>query len=177
MPAFVHTTGPIFHYIEWYQGNWAFLGTSETSPEIQFRPRTLEVRNDLAGRSLPFQRTWDGQDAIVKTVLTYFDNNVLSALLKQFDDRLARGSLFIGVQTYRLILQHSFAGTQVATPGMRAGWRFHAAWLAAYSPTPAGAQAQMVGLVFQCDNLWDPGSRSFILYDQGTDIATKYKPQ
>lgn len=182
MAAVVACTGPAHLYLVTNTGVSSYIGTCETSPQIQFQPRTLEVKNDLAGRTLPFQRTADGEDAVVSCIFTRFDEAVVNNIANYqrlatggsvgTESRLNRGSLVIGYSTFQLIIQDSFYGTTAFGATTLPGWRFYAAHVAGYVPSPIGTEARKVGLVFQCDNVFDASNFSFKLYDNATNISS-----
>lgn len=97
-----HVTGPVHHYLRSpaAPNQIFYLGTAETTPRVELRPAYQDVMNDIAGRSLPAQRTFDGESAMIGTVLTRFSKSAYAWALQAgvmiapgFEGRFSRGSL------------------------------------------------------------------------------------
>lgn len=164
-------------------GSYGYIGTAETTPEIELNPKYMPVMNDIAGRELPFWYINEGIDGVVKCVFSRYDEAVVTQLLAYnsiatgggngYETRLNRGSL---VTPFKLVLQFSFYGTAVAQASLPAGYRFNAAIVAGFAGGPVGTEGRKVGLAFQCFSRWNSSTGQFTLYDQAADIATAYSP-
>lgn len=90
----IHTTGPVFHFIELPSGTKStgneasanasaiyFLGTSEFAPRIRFNDYWTSIRfNQFYGSRLPGEQSFDGKSAQIYTELNIYSEKVLQIL-------------------------------------------------------------------------------------------------
>lgn len=195
MPALVRVSGPVHHFIQFYGNGGAqtpvYLGTAEKTPEYEEHPRYVAVMNSLAGSTLAFDETWDGSNMIIKTTLTRYDQVVYQALRNApfapgydangqlgvvgQETNLSRGTLMYN-RFPRLILANSFFGTPNAKPDDFAGYLFYSAKYNAGIPGQGGTNANSLGLVFECMNVFQtnaPNKFGFACFSTTDPIITQ----
>ena len=172
MPALVRVSGPVHHFIQYPAALGAapiYLGTAESTPTYKETPHYVAVMNSLAGSTLPFDETWDGNNMVIETVLTRYDNIVFQALrdapfapganasgylgVVGLETRLSRGTLMYA-RLPRLILWNSFFGTANAFADDLPGYIFYAAKLNNSLPGQGGTNANKLGLTFECTSIF-----------------------
>jgi hypothetical protein len=178
-----HVTGPVHHYVRSpaYPSRIYYLGTAETTPRVELRPSYRDIMNDVAGRTLPGQRTFDGEAAMVGTVLTRFSKEAYAAILSAGvtlapgqEGRYSRGSLVFGVKTFELWLSfENYWNETYRTAGQTPGYYFPQAMLAAHTRDTLGTEGEKLLCAFDCQPYWLPQSslngvsgteRSWLLY-------------
>ncbi len=177
-----YCNGPIDHYVQFRGESTAvYLGTAVIAPEQEAEDFKIPVLNDLGGRSVPFQLVQDGEQWLCMTTLNRFDMAVLNRLralpgagpgqvpvIGQESGR-ARGTLVIGINDFQLVLVNTYGNTPSA--GVNAGqlntYRgFASATILKYKESTAGTRVLEASLAIQCNNVFDPASRGFLLYGQ-----------
>jgi hypothetical protein len=132
----VHITGPVHHYIQAIGGQIYYLGTAEVTPQIQVRRYRSNTMNDVAGKTLPLQKTWDGEAAVVSVLLTNFSkfaeqelqtsgrtNGVQLTERAGIETRWARGSAVYGKSTFKLWqVYDNFFNPFGTSTGLEIGW-------------------------------------------------------
>ncbi len=160
-----------------------FLGYSERGPNISIRPHYSNVFVDLSGMSVPFDKIYDGEEAIVSCDLTYFNQNVLLAIEDYagttspgFNEPGEIGTLMLteGI-AYPLYLRFPYAAKPAFQNGlngaMPAGYRFYRAMLETDDFPDLGTKARKIHLSWHCLPQLDAtvsndfGTGTFTLYD------------
>lgn len=187
MATGVFTPGPIDHYVQLPgQGTPQYLGTAILAPDQEAEDFKIPILNDLGGRSVPFQLVQDGEQWMVMTTMNRFDMAVMNSIralpsrgpgeglvLGQESGR-ARGTLVIGVNDFQLVLVNTYAGTPSAganADGLPRARGFYSSTILKYGESTKGTRVQEVSLIIQCNNVFNPVTRGFALYQQGL-IAT-----
>lgn len=168
-PAF-HTTGPVLHYIRTngsFQqavgnvqspttstgGDIYFLGTCQTRPFVRINRYGQAIFNDLGGRSVPMQKTSDGEDADLAMQLSRYSELAYQRILMAnqvtdpaagVESGMARGSLMYGTKTFELWQWFSFYGTAAATPNMTCGYYWPQVELLNHSPEESGTEGKVL---------------------------------
>ncbi len=151
-----------------------YWGTAVTAPEFEEMPRYLEINNDLAGRTEPFQLIYDGTSALVSVTVNRLDLGVTRMLRDHAervglftpgtDSYLSRGSMVLGRSDFALIYTNQFAGTVNAVAGMPLGRKYFACTVMGYKESAAGTRSMEVAVVLRAWGLWQGvggGFRSF----------------
>ena len=179
MASLIHVTGPTHLYVRGRaaSASWLYLGTAKVSPVVEADPSYLPVMNDLAGRSKPIQKIYDGESHAVTVTLTRFDYTVwricrdaqshsLTLADHGYDGRLERGNLAMGGGDFELILKYDFYGTAAATADLPQGRWYSSAVVGNYREDAIGTRSQEISARFDCDALYVPASREFWLYSE-----------
>ncbi len=169
--AQVFCTGPALLYVD-----GEFLGTSEFSPYIDIKPAYKPVFNDLGGRLVPFDKTYQCQEAFVFYNLTRWNEDVY----QNAADRPSQAGLGSnpGTDIGSLMIQEGLASElEVVFPyhsdpsfsDMPAGYHFLAAWMEGPDHLePLGTEARALRVFFYCApkfTLGGPGGYSMKCYD------------
>lgn len=190
LPAY-HVTGPVHHYVRTPTSTDIFyLGTAETTPRVELRPAYRDIMNDIAGRTLPAQRTKDGESAVVGTVLTRYSKAAYGrlcavgsqipnlTLAPGWEGRKSRGALVFGQLTWELWLVFQNYWDDFATPGLEPGYYFPQVMYAAHTRDTLGTEGEKLLNVFDCQPYWEPQAsanavqgteRSFMCYRTDED--------
>lgn len=175
----VHVTGAVHHYVRvdgwangYSNGDIWYLGTTEVTPQVQRRKYGQDVFNDIAGKTLPFQRTRDGEDANIAVLLTRFSRIAWDAILRAGtgatgerhplggeagrETRWSRGGVIFGKETFELWQVYEFAlpGSPNRTVGLERGWYWPQVELINHDTVAAGTQAEKLLLVMQARPYW-----------------------
>jgi hypothetical protein len=188
----VHVTGVVHH---WVRANLSgsqsafYLGTAEVTPQMQIRKYKTNVMNDIAGRTLPFQKTYDGEAAVVSTLLTRWSKYAYDAILNQgkslglvhawgagSETRWSRGALVYGQLTFEMwqVFDNSL-NTTIATPGLELGYYWPQVEILDHDTVSAGTGPNKLQLVLDCTPYWirqashgavieSANERGFLLY-------------
>lgn len=179
MPALFHTPGPVLVYAKGLaDSTFSFLGTATVTPEFEAKPAYLPVMNDLAGRSVPMQRIYDGEEHLIYCTLNRFNYTLWKALRDAqthtlditnhgVDTRLERGSLTVSAGDFQLLFKNDFYGTAAGTADLPIGRVYYSAIVAAYKESGA-TRVQEIATVFQTSNVYDAANRRFSLYTEVT---------
>lgn len=183
MAVGIFTPGPIDHYVQLPgQSTPLYLGTAVLAPDQEAEDFKIPVLNDLGGRSVPFQLVQDGEQWIVATTLNRFDMTVLNAIralpgggpgegrVLGSETGRARGTLVIGASDFQLILVNSYAGTPSAgatAADLPRARGFYSATILKYGESTKGTRVLEASLIIQCNNVFNPNTRGFALYQQG----------
>lgn len=168
----VHVTGPVQHFVRATTSTTSeiwFLGTAEVTPQMQRRRYRQNVMNDLAGKTLPFQKTYDGEAATVSTLLTRFSKSAWTAILDAgrtrsllggpvgTESRWSRGAPVYGQMTFELWqVYDNYFNPAGATLDLEIGWYWPQVELVQHDTVAAGTQAEKLLLVMDCTPFWIP---------------------
>jgi hypothetical protein len=176
----VHVTGAVHHYVQ--LGNpdadqsIYYLGTAEVTPKVKRVKYGQDVFNDIAGKTLPFQRTRDGEDAVIAVLLSRFSQAAWTQILQAgaaagrmggvggqepgFESRWSRGGLIFGAETFKLwqVFEFGLAGSPNLTVGLPLGWYWPQVELLEHNDEAMGTQAEKVLLVMHAQPLRTPYS-------------------
>jgi hypothetical protein len=180
MPALIHCTGAVHHFVAFRNtpGTYRYLGTAEVAPEVTADVSYLEVKNDLRGRSKPFQLIADGESHQIITTLNRFDYSTWKACKDYFkhtnnlatmgrEGRLETGNLVLNQGDFELVLLYDYAGTVAATPDLPAGRRYYSAVVGTFRESTAGNRVQTIAARFDCNAMYNAaGGRTFDLYTE-----------
>lgn len=164
----VHVTGAVHHYVriagaQNLEEPILYLGTAEITPIIQEISHGQDVMNDIAGKTLPLQRTDDGSEAIIAVALTYFSKEAHAAiksagiragrrLAPGIETRWSRGGLKFGVTTIELwqVFENYFNPNTVGgkSAGLEPGFYWPQCELVNADFPKSGTQAQTALVVF-----------------------------
>jgi hypothetical protein len=175
LPSFpsINVSGVVHHYVRitsvgGSQEIYA-LGQAEVTPQMTRLKHKQRVMNDIAGKTLPFQKTYDGEDARVSVLLSRFSNLAWGALLEQDESlgglipiagqesRWARGSLVYGQTSFELwqVYDNFFAPAGVDVgENLEIGWYWPQVEIVEHDTIAAGTQAEKLMLVFECTAYW-----------------------
>lgn len=189
----IHTTGTIFHFVQPYSGGIYFLGTAEITPQVQMRRYVQNVMNDEAGKTLPIQKTFDGEAATVATTFTRFSKSAYNLLKTDAlqpvagqETRWSRGGLVYGQKTFELwLIYDQFFNPAGTTAGLEIGYYFPQVELLNHDTPSAGTQVEKKLLVFDCTPYRIPqashtavdaskNERGFMLYSQDNANTTYF---
>lgn len=161
----IHVTGAVHHYIQ-VRGddNIWYLGTAEITPQMQRQKFAQRVLNDWWGKTLPAQRTYDGESAVVSTLLTRFSKLAYDRLKRAgeaslvtisgaggTETRLSRGHAMFGRSDFQMWQVFDFAlFPTVASYGLELGWYWPQVTMENHDTVAAGTQAEKLMLVFDC---------------------------
>ncbi len=197
-PSFpeVHVTGPVHHYIQTIDGDIWYLGTAEVTPQMQVRQYTQNVMNDVAGKTLPLQKTFDGEAAVVSVLLTQFSKFAEEQLQARGqpggihrrageETRWSRGSTVYGKATFKLWqVYENFFNPNGTSTGLEIGWYWPQVELLQRDTVKAGTQGEALLLVMDCTPYRIPqasptavndgiNERGWVLYSQReADVPT-----
>ena len=179
IPSFpsVNVTGVIHHWIRVTgvtgTDDVYYLGTAEVTPQMQRRKYKQGVKNDIAGKTLDFQKTYDGEAATVSVMLNRFSNTAWGALLEAdasagglipvagTESRWARGALEYGQLTFEVwqVYDNSLApaGVDVGN-NLEIGWYWPQVGLLDHDTPKAGTQSENLLLVLDMTPYWIPYS-------------------
>lgn len=196
----VHVTGPVHHYVQTLTGVVRYLGTAEVTPQMQIRRYTSKTMNDIAGRTLPLQKHWDGEAATVSVLLTQFSKFAEESLQESGrtrglqvgpgeETRWARGAAVYGQATFKLWqVYDNFFNPNGASTGLEIGWFWPQVELVQRDTVKAGAQGEGLLLVFDCTPYRIPqasastvnasaNERGWVLYTQDSTATWSGNPQ
>lgn len=187
--ASLYCTGPVAIYVE-LGGQPVFLGHSERAPNISIRAPFSDVYCDLSGPNVPFDKQYQGQDALVSLDLIRFNYGIFLAIAARaaqlanaasngpgYDPAGNQGALMNqeGL-SYFLWLRFSYSakpamgGTGIGQ-GMPAGYRFFAAYLQGPEDYTVGTVPLKIRVTWYCSRLFVASLRTpygyggFSLYD------------
>lgn len=164
-PAY-HVTGAIYHWVRVKgDANFYFLGTAEVTPQMQVRRYRQDVPNDEHGKSLPGQRTRDGQAAKVAVILSRWSKWTWEKIqtsaaavgldfLDGSEGRWSRGGLVFGQEDFELWQVYDNAlnpfGPNRATYGIELGRYWPSVMFDEDNQPQAGTQVERKMFVFDC---------------------------
>lgn len=186
-PSFpdVHVTGAVHHYIRTGgDGNPIYyLGTAEVTPQMQIRRYRQSVMNDIAGKTLPLQKTYDGDAATVSCLLTRFSKAALRVLAESGrgagvhlspgeESRWSRGSLVYGKSAFELWqVYDDFLNPNGTTVGLEIGFYWPQVELLQNDKIKVGTQGEGDLCVFDCTPYWFQfGDRGWTLYSHDENL-------
>ena len=169
-----HVTGAIHHWVR-VKGSSAYLylGTAEVTPQLQLRRYYQDAPNDEAGKTLPGQRTRDGQAATIAVSFTRWSKNTWDALLLSgsaagldFDmgqeSRWSRGGLVFGQDDVELWQGYENSlnpnGPNRAIYSIELGRYWPRVMIEEDNQPQAGTQVERKLLIFNCQPFRVPQS-------------------
>lgn len=176
MTASLQSTGPAHFFCGVGQNSAAlYLGTAEDRPIIQVRRFYENVRNDIAGPAVPYDRQFMGVDGIVGITLSRWDQVTLNRIQSTpYRNRIpgvqpfgGRGA-FMQLEglSYPLWVQFPYATkTAMVAAGMPAGYRFPVSFLEGPDGMPVGTTYRTIQLAFYVQNLNVKNGGDFLLFD------------
>lgn len=177
MAAF-YDTGTIEHFIKLSNGTISYLGSASLAPEIETRPAFIDIKNDLAGRLLPIDKLYDGEQHIINTTLNRFDWATYKSLSPSVvvpggagpgvlvDGKLNRGTLTFNSTSFQLILVYTFGGTVVAPATLPVGRVYNCCTLVGAKESTVGTRIMEVSLAIEANGLFNATTRAFSLYSE-----------
>lgn len=160
----IHVTGAIHHYTRRRGGGGIYyLGTCEITPQMQRQRFVQRTLNDWWGKTLPAQKTYDGEMATISTLLTRFSktaywNTVNAGAAALVTDgttygnetRLSRGHGVFGRSDFELWQVYDFAlFPTVASANLEIGWYWPQCTLENHDTVAAGTQGEKLLLVIE----------------------------
>lgn len=177
------TPGPI-HLFAAINNSPTYLGTCVAAPEPEGEKFKIPIMNDLAGRSVPFQLVQDGEVWMVMATMNRFNLAAIYALLAReggganvgSETNIARGTLYMGVNDWKLIVVNGYANTSSAgtTPGNLPGGRvFQSANIRKYKESTVGTRVLEVAMAIELQNIMStsPGTGGFGAFSNYTVLA------
>ena len=162
----------------------AYLGTCVTAPEQEGEKFKIPIMNDLSGRSVPFQLVQDGETWMVMATMNRFNYFAIQTLLAReaaqgggndpgSETGYARGTLYIGVSDWQLVVVSGYAGTPAAgdfgadnfLPGGRI---FGSANIRKYKESTVGTRVLEIAMAIELQNVFNTTTRGFFLYNDMT---------
>lgn len=160
-------------------GTPLFLGHSENGFDVQERPQYENLMCDLTGMKIPYDRSYQGFDAVISSqALTRWDDKVYAALqcygnpTGAFIGGVQRGTDGAGIRgslmateglTFQVLLRHPNAGA-LAFAGLAKGYRFYAA-VVENDRQQSGAKPYKVNPTFYAWGVYQPATGQVITYD------------
>jgi hypothetical protein len=160
-----------------------YLGTAEVTPQVQATRYVSPGMNDTAGKTLPMQKTNDGEDARIVSLFTRYSKPVYNLLRTNllmpapgFETRWARGGLVYGQMTFELwLVFEQFFNPLGTTAGLEPGFYFPQVELRQHNLEKGGTQVEGKLMVFDASGYWIPqassqavagNERGWVLYSQ-----------
>lgn len=158
----IHVTGAIHHWIQVRgDSNYYYLGTAEITPQMQRHKSRQVVMNDIWGKSLAAQKTYDGESATISCLLTRFSRTTWDILLRSgeagllnvagyagTETRISRGHRVFGLSDFHLWQVFDFAlFPTVASANLELGWYWPQVTLEDHDTVAAGTQGEKLLLV------------------------------
>jgi hypothetical protein len=175
--AQLYSTGPAHLFIQ-YPGlnQLMYLGTCKKAPKIIGRPGWQPVHNDIGGPVIPFDVSFQGEEAFTFTELTRWNETVYARLAARPHRGQARGNNLPGdvgslMQTEGLNLGLYVYFPYVAKPaylagGMPAGYRFPFTTVEGPDEfSELGTTPRELTLVFHHLRQYFPKTGQLLLYD------------
>lgn len=190
-PSFpdIQVTGPVHNYVRamfadendttGIDSRIFYLGTCEVTPQMQRRKFKSPVKNEIAGPTLDFQRTYDGEAARVTLMLTRFSNLAWGSILLAGrargllgpsgsaqagrEGRWSRGAPVFGQMTFELwqVYENSpFLNPLTRFPTLEIGWYWPQVEIESHDTVKAGPQGQALLLTLDCQPWWIPQASS-----------------
>jgi hypothetical protein len=169
------TSGACHCFLRFGGSNAEYLGTSERGARVRWRRSYTDVWNDIGGQGVPFDKLYEGGDALV-----FFDlnrwNQVTLAKLEIVPNSqtgvfglTADGDIgtLMGLEgkMFELSLQFPYSTLKPAMSTQPRGLRFPNGILQDESWDPLGTNARRVPITFYCFRSYDPITRKFLLCD------------
>lgn len=184
MGSQLYCTGPAHVWLQISPGGApSYLGTCEESPDIEIRPEFEPVRNDIGGVKVPFDMSYQGEDALIVLDLNRWDEDVLRACQALpgtsagGNTRGQSGPLDVGTlmltesKTIPVYIVFPF-NSKPAMARMPQGYRFFAAYnLGPHRNRPLGTRPRKVLTAFHAIRSFDPAHGTFLLYDEDVSVA------
>lgn len=165
-----------------------YFGTTVANAKWQSNRPMNDVMNDLAGRQVRFQATYDGEVGTVTGVWNRFDWVTWRTIREMArtvqgvgttsgqDSRLARGQLVLGAADFQLVWVPEFAiaptSPQLNTDAP-AGRIWFSCSIVTYTDDSQATRVEDLGVVFATDNIYNPTTRGFGLYSENVaDFGT-----
>lgn len=154
-----------------------YLGTCEKAPKIVHRPAWKPVFNDIGGTEVPFDVSYQGEEAFTFADLTRWNEPVFSALqarpnfpgdVRGLNIPGDIGTLMLTEgRAYQLFIFFPYvAKPAYASGGMPAGYRFVATFLEGPDElSELGTSPRKINLIFHHIRGWDPKTQRFVCYD------------
>ena len=186
--AVPYCTGPVALYVGIPSGpsdfgTPQFLGHGELAPRIKRDKKYAPIMCDLGGNLIPFDMSWQGQQAFVFVTLTRWNWNVYEVI-----SQIVSGGGSSGVYTlgdsfgdigtlmmtenvgFTLWLQYPYANPAAGHPAFGAafmplGIRFYCAFLEQEDDLEPGTQPNKQHLAFHCIRDYDPTTGALTLGD------------
>lgn len=175
----VHVTGAVHHYVQVRgDSNIWYLGTAEVTPQMQRHKYRQRVLNDMWGKSLPAQKTYDGESAVVSVLLTRFSREAWDVVLRSgeaallnpvglagAETRISRGHGVFGRSDFQLWQVFDFYNfPTVASTGLEIGWYWPRVTLEDHDTVACGTQGEKLMMVFDCQPLFLGATAGHVLY-------------
>lgn len=159
-------TGPIHHYVR-VKGDtdiW-YLGTAEVTPQCQWKQYKQTAYNDIAGKTLGGQYTYDGQAAMVSVTFSRWSRRAWEKILLRganrgltftygAETRWSRGALMLGNMDFELwqVYENSLNpyGPNRTLYGVELGRYWPQVLLENEDQIKAGTQVETPVFVFDC---------------------------
>lgn len=170
----IHVTGAVHHWVKTREMvEPYYLGTAEITPLMVLRQYFTESPAPVAGGTLAYQRTYDGQAATVSVLLSRF-SKITERMIRaaggthgdvQIDPigttaesynpgtetRWSRGGLAFGSRDFELWQVFDFAGeATVESLELEVGWYWPQVTVDKTITVAAGTQVEKLLLVFDC---------------------------
>ncbi len=168
-----YTTGCVHIYVGLGLASPAYLGTSEGFPMVDTQREWDAVMNDISGSKLPFDYVYEGEQAIISTVLTRWNQAVLDVIDTQpnvagvlgVNSATDTGSMMAqeGL-TFQLWLRYGF-GAKAAYLGQGLGKHYPQVILLGPDRTESGSRPRKEHRIFQAWRRYDPTIGNFVLRD------------
>lgn len=164
--------GPGHIFVATMTGSPQYLGTCERCPSITINRSYQPLMNDLGGQMVPFDRTDQDAEAVIRTDLTRWDEAVYTFIAGGINSQV-RGSADYGTigtlvayeqEGFQLWVELPYASLP-AYAGMPAAYHFFCAIPDADTLDPLGTAARKTGIVWHAQRVYVPASGSMLLYN------------
>lgn len=177
VPSFpdVWVTGAVHHYVR-IPGDAEpfYLGTAEVTPQVQNAKYRQPVFNDIGGKTLPFQKTYDGEASRVSVLLTRHSRTAWERALvagansdpvgllgkanpvSGTEGRWSRGHLVYGQSSFELwqVFDNSLNPNFPQADFLELGRYWPLVTLENHDLVAQGTQAEKLLMVFDCQPKW-----------------------
>ena len=156
-----------------------YLGTAEYAPNIQIRSGWEPVHNDIGGKIIPFDQSYQGEEGFTFVDLNRYNEIVLARIQARPRPHFGNpqpprghtypgdiGSLMIQeAMAYSVVVYFPYAA-KPAMAGMPPAYRFPFSWLLGPDDLKEmGTKPRKIGLVFYHGRGFNPQNGEFLLYD------------
>jgi hypothetical protein len=156
-----------------------FVGHAEQGMSIDIRAGWEPVMNDLAGTKVPFDMSYQGEEAILSGTLTRWNEAVVAAMAARWnaqasflggpqrgsENTFARGTLMLTEGAAFPIWLNFPLSSIAAFATLPDGYRFAAGFLESPDRLEPGTRPYKIQMIWHCLAVFTPSNGSFLLYD------------
>jgi hypothetical protein len=175
--SFFHTGAVDLYVLMRHVQQWYLLGTSVTAPVIEARILTEDVTCDWGGDA-PYQKIDKSEQHVVTANLNRVNYRTFDRLRTRdvigggVRYKTHPGRLLLNYKDFRLFLRYTLPSVEggIAPPdGAARGRLYYSAKLGAYRESTVQSRVNELGLVIECNPLWDNTKRVFDLWSENEE--------